>query len=145
MLPGAADPVWRALSAALWALATSALSVWAGLHVAGDSPSIAGGLACVAGLAAGVLSFRAMRHGPAVQWDGRAWSAVGVDGAACPLATAPDVVVDLDSWMLLRVAQGRSWRWMAVSAGHDRGAWHRSRAALYGGRVDREPSAALPG
>jgi hypothetical protein len=61
-----------------------------------------------------------------LQWDGQRWTLDGVDGA-------PEVVIDLDRWMLLRFrcagAQGASW--LALSAAQGSATWHALRAALY--------------
>lgn len=143
---------WRCAQSLLPALAAAAFCGWAaGRLGSGEALTVATALAAAGAAAlAGLWGWRRSRVAASLlAWDGVAWT---LDG----MPARPQVRIDLDGWLLLRVApepgplRSRPWgpslvRWTAVSAREAGGAWHGLRTALHarataavdGGRVPR--------
>lgn len=142
------EPVWQATCTLLAALAAASLGTWALPHVglAAAHPGL--GLAIVwtiAGVAA-AGTWRLGRSAAArLAWTGQAWrlwtSAPPTEPTdpafgctASSQACAPQVMLDLGTWMLLRLgARGGLGgpAWVAVSARGVGPSWHGLRVALY--------------
>jgi hypothetical protein len=155
------EPAWRACCTVLWALTAAMVAVWLsqrwGLAPGPVLCAVCLGLALVSG----GIGWR-MSGAPAarLEWTGRDWrlrqrmqasaraglieeggvAADPVDAELGPrLACAPEVMIDLGTWMLLRLGvPGRSrWSvrfsgWVAVSQRRVGRSWHGLRVALYG-------------
>jgi hypothetical protein len=102
--------IWRGLCIGLPALAAAVFAYWALLHLEWI-PAAAAGAALAAAIATAAVAGRRRAATAEVElrWDGRQWTA---DGQAGPL----EVMVDLQTWMLLRLrpASGAAARWIAV-------------------------------
>jgi hypothetical protein len=167
--PAAAWPVtddlrWRAAQALLWALAAGSLGAWLGQHA--HDRDLASVLGAAAGALAGALvgALGGGQRGGELRWTGSQWrwceaprragasaeadtpgmpltpATPVMDPAGQPIA-APEVMLDLQGWMLLRwrPATGKAWQWRSVGRGALRGAvaadaaprWAAFRAAVY--------------
>ena len=122
----AADPIWRAVQAAVMALSAAAAGAWVtGLWGAGGAAAALA--AAVAGSLVAVLAWRTVDRSPVdLDWDGAGWRSRGV-------AVRPAVVADLGDWMLVRLdapGAGRP-RWIGLSRPAGAAAWHAVRCALH--------------
>jgi hypothetical protein len=108
---------WRWAHIVLPALAAGVFTAWAvGLLLLP---------AAAAAIAVGLLAGRRRPQALELRWDGRAWLA---DGEPVEV----EVMIDLGSWLLLRLrAGGRRTRWLAVPRREAGSAWHSLRTALY--------------
>jgi hypothetical protein len=115
---------WRWIHIGLPALAAGVVVAW--LLGLGEVDAIgAGAAAAVAAFAAGLLARRLAQPQPLeLRWDGRVWLAGGE-----PVGV--ELMIDLGSWLLLRLSGGRRRRWLAVPQHEAGSAWHGLRAALY--------------
>jgi len=115
-----------------WCAGLCALIAWAAL---GPLPGVRHGLVAMVLLVTGALAWREVRRHPegVLAWDGEAWSWQAA-GASC--AVDPELVVDLQSWMLLRLhdAQDASRApvpWLWLEACKDAQNWQALRRAVY--------------
>ncbi|MBI5279380.1 MAG: hypothetical protein HY854_23310 [Burkholderiales bacterium] len=126
--PSVSYPVARcrfalAVAALLWALGAGALAAWA--RQSAVAPSL---LAAAVGVwaAAGALAAVSWLRSPAgeLRWTGSEWTFRGVP------AGAPEVAVDLQRWLLVRLAGGgrHAWLWLERGQGAD---WDALRRAVY--------------
>jgi hypothetical protein len=130
-------PGWRAVQAGLAALAAAVTVFWLMAH-AEKAPAVAGALAAVTGLCAAALAWRGSRAAARMlAWDGQRWTLDGLPGGL-------DVMIDLDTWMLLRLRPetGPRGRWATVSAREAGPAWHGLRAAVHAPVTASAPDAA---
>jgi hypothetical protein len=157
------EPAWRACVAVLWALTAAVGALWQGPQWALSAGPVFWGVCLGLALVAGSIGWHlaCVRTGR-LEWTGREWrlryrippfarsaaltesQAAGPTGDAEPAAAqgcAPDVMIDLGDWMLLRLGvPGRSpWglpsaHWVAVSRRGVGLPWHGLRVALYGAR-----------
>ncbi len=154
--------MWRAASAGLWAVSLASAGVWLvqgrvqdsmqALRSGSDAVVVTWLLVVVLGLAltVGSVVWRQATVLPlALAWTGGEWQLRR--GWACGLelddlafeVCAPQVMIDLGPWMLLRLGAPPSWEgadWVAVSQRQTGRAWHRLRVALYGAPPSRLPS-----
>lgn len=136
------------VQAALMGLAAGVLAWWAGGHLIDDGAAGALPLRLAATAAAAAIGlgggWRGARHaGGELAWDGFHWSWQADSAPGASPIEAPQIMIDLDSWMLLRWRMPRGTRalaWHAARRGDDRAAWARLRAALY----FRDPSTSPP-
>jgi hypothetical protein len=121
---------WRVLQAALAAVAAASLAHW----LLGPSALPAAvALDAAAALVAAALAYRLWPQPPVtLRWTGQRWQSASAPGEAVELR-APEVMIDLGRWMLLRcrTLDGGSTRWMALGAGAERLRWASFRAAVY--------------
>lgn len=137
---GSGSGAWQRSCALLPLLVATVLAAWALAHldVQGWQLAIAAGLSGLATvwLVSRILStghhLRPRSRGWAgveteLRWDGQQWHC-GAD-----TAVAPDVMIDLDGWLLLRLrpTDGSASRWMAITAAEAGVAWADLRAALF--------------
>lgn len=155
------EPAWRAGCMLLWALAAGAGALWQGQRWGlAPEPAVWGvclGLALVSGWAGWHGASAPLAR---LEWTGREWRLrhrtpssaragrredVNAPGdladtdLGAEQACAPEVMIDLGPWMLLRLGgSGQSPRglssagWVAVSRRHVGVSWHGLRVALYG-------------
>lgn len=98
---------------------------WAFGHLARAELGALVGL--VLGSALGLWRWRRRPPTPVVlSWDGRRWSADGVEGTL-------SVMLDLGTWMLVRLcgAEGSAARWVAIDRTEAGPAWHALRVAAF--------------
>ncbi|MEI6025757.1 MAG: hypothetical protein WCT47_03575 [Betaproteobacteria bacterium] len=158
------EPIWRAFAAVLWTLAVGTVASWLVQRLGiGGAPSA---WAAVLGLAL-AASFGVWRRGAALvlrlEWTGREWrlrpwlqappDALPAQSAHCAALLgaarpcAPMVMIDLGSWMLLRLDPQRgaaSPDWVAVSQRLVGSSWHGLRVALYCAPTGLPDPAATP-
>jgi hypothetical protein len=119
-------------------LATAVFVAWIAGH-SGWSAEKTAVAVLVSALVIAVIAWRAARPQPTLlNWDGQCWT---VDDAA----TQPQVMVDLNRWMLLRLTLAPRARWFAVSASAAGPAWHGLRAALYAMQSSQDAAPAHAG
>ncbi|MEO5732871.1 MAG: hypothetical protein ABIN96_00165 [Rubrivivax sp.] len=68
-----------------------------------------------------------------LRWDGQQWYCGASANSDPDVVIEPDVMIDLDGWLLLRLRApgGGVSRWMPITAAEAGNAWHDLRAALY--------------
>ncbi|MDE2367992.1 MAG: hypothetical protein KGN16_03395 [Burkholderiales bacterium] len=115
---------WRVAQALLPAVAAAAFAAWVGSWIEID-PVATLAATSLAALAAGGLAWRAgAPRAVALAWDGECWSADGQTGEL-------DVMIDLGSWLLLRLRGAAQPRWIAVAAADAGAAMHALRCAVH--------------
>ncbi len=141
-----ADARAAALLAGLAALAAAAFTAWvlAVLDLSALAQAAGGGLAAAA--AGGALATwrlrQATRHPARLRWDGLDWTWAAAADAA-PVAGSLHLILDFDTWVLLRLdGVDRRRRWAALSRRHHADRWHALRCAVLAHGGDRAP--ALP-
>ena len=127
---------WRGLQALIFGSVAAVVAAWAAWHA--RLPAAAYAAACSAAGALCALFGWVSSRGPAgqLEWTGSRWQWCSADAhraAAQALDGAPDIMIDLEQWMLLRVrlAEGRRVVWLPVSRGDNLGPWVAWRAAVY--------------
>lgn len=135
----ARDRAWMAVQLVLLALAAGVLGWWVGGHLIDDNADGAfmlrlaiTGIAAAAGLGGG---WRLAAHrGGELAWDGRQWTWLADGAPAARVIDVPQIMIDLEGWMLLRwrgPPPARARAWHAARRGTEPAAWARLRAALY--------------
>ena len=126
---------WRAVQAALPALAAAAIAAFALLHLE-LAAWPAGPVAAAVALGAWQL---ARPRPQTLRWDGQLWT---LDGVAGRLA----VMIDIGPALLLRLRPDgrRAARWVAVTRNEAGSEWHALRAALYSRPSETNAPRVLP-
>lgn len=143
----APDDAWHAFVALCIGIAVGNLVAWVAQLAQAASVLVAtAGLAAM--LAAIVMSRAVLRRrdhvGGVLFWDGASW--VWTLGTAPPLSGDAQVMVDLGSWLLLRVKpveMACPAVWLAASRRSVGAVWPAARAALYARGLGSEPALAL--
>lgn len=143
------EPLWRFFCALLWAAALAASLFWLLQGWGVDQLEVARApvLAVVVGVAWGAWRHAGVPRGR-LEWSGQEWSwrlLALPEQPAQPCA--PRVMIDLGSWMLLRLGvlhAGAGPDWVAVSRPQVGAAWHGLRVALYGAPVAGPSSGTAP-
>jgi len=126
---------WRALQAALPALAAAALTAWGLQHA--EHASLLPALAVSATIAALAWRLAAPRPVP-LAWDGQQWTADGVPGQLA-------VMIDIGPALLLRLRpQGGGALWLPLTAREAGAAWPALRGAVYSRPPDTTSRVLLP-
>jgi hypothetical protein len=130
---------WRAVQTLLHAAAAGAAALWLSRRIEAG-PAGAWAVACLAVLA-GALGWRlsalpSMR----ITWSGARWSLAVAGADACD-TSAPQVMLDLGRWMLLRIRplDGGRTRWAALARADAGASWQLFRAAVYSFASDLAP------
>jgi len=135
LAPGGA---WHAAWVLVAAGAGASMAAWVSSQAYASHAVVAASALCAGALAAGwaFCALRSGRSAPAVlAWDGAVWQ--WSSGESPPVPGESRVMIDLDTWLLLRFkpsAPGRRVAWLAVSRRHAGPAWPAWRAALYARR-----------
>jgi len=114
-----------------WCAGLCALIAWTAL---GPSPGARHGLVAMVLLATGALAWREVRRQPQglLAWDGEAWSWSAAGGSH---AVWPELVMDLQSWMLVRLHGASASRvpaaWLWLEVREDAHNWQALRHAVY--------------
>ncbi len=148
--PVTQDRRWRCVQTLLWAAAAASAGVWIGDGLDDETAATAVLAGSGAALAGAWLGWRTSRQPPGeIHWTGSQWrwsDAFGQDAAV----SAPEVMLDLQGWMLLRLrgVDGGRHRWCSVARGGIESAvrWTGFRAAVYSAasRSDRRSGPQRP-
>lgn len=160
------DRAWRLSTSLLAVLCAAALLAWLAEHLVGSQPDLAGTAwfrMCVVGVTALVLPVvgwltwhcSASAH-QTLRWDGQRWCLLAPGLAADGIAVQPQLVLDLDGWVMLRLLpmahDGERrladaplisrWRYLRLSrADMPSSAWPLLRATLYSSVVRKSGQA----
>lgn len=107
------DRAWRLSTSLLAVLCAAALLAWVAEHLFGSQPALAEtawfrtcivGVAAVVSPVAGWLTWHcsASAH-QTFRWDGQCWYLLAPGVAADGIAVQPQLALDLDSWVMLRL------------------------------------------
>jgi toxin CptA len=142
--PSVSYPVGRCrfagvLAGVLWCLGGGAVGAWAWRSAAEGQPV---GVVAAVWLTCGLLAARAWWAAPSglLAWDGAGWNWAG-EGLD---AAQPQIALDLQRWLLLRLRGGNVPGWLWLERGRDPQHWDALRRAVYSRARTAAPQGAQP-